>query len=194
MEPEALGRLTARQKQCLRLLYERHDAKGIARSLGITAEGVHYHLREARRVLGVSRSLEAARLYADHARSVGDYDPVVGDRMVVEHPPGIGSFEPVTTRCGDGFEAAEEGGPHREGEVIREAIARYDPPREDRSVAPPLPFPTARRPHNDLTPPSRLAMIVLCATVILVGSVGLLATAHAAQQLCHQILAPYFKT
>ena len=54
-------RLTARQEECLRLSVTMTD-KEIARALGISANTVDKHMREATRRLGVSRRKEALRL------------------------------------------------------------------------------------------------------------------------------------
>ena len=55
-------KLTARQKEILRLLLNGFDAKSAARELGISVHTVNEHLAEARRHLGVSSSREAARI------------------------------------------------------------------------------------------------------------------------------------
>ena len=60
-DPKALSE---REKETLRLLLEGHDAKSIARSLGISVHTVNERLRASRRKLGVSSSREAARLLA----------------------------------------------------------------------------------------------------------------------------------
>ncbi|WP_229664479.1 helix-turn-helix domain-containing protein [Sphingomonas metalli] len=54
--------LTEREKQSLRLLLEGHDAKSMARHLGLSVHTVNERLRDARRKLAVSSSKEAARL------------------------------------------------------------------------------------------------------------------------------------
>lgn len=56
--------LTPRQKEILRLLVTGCDAKTAARELGISIHTINEHLREARRILGVSSSREAARILA----------------------------------------------------------------------------------------------------------------------------------
>ena len=56
--------LTDREKETLRLLLVGHDAKSIARALGLSVHTVNERLRDARRKLGVSSSREAARLLA----------------------------------------------------------------------------------------------------------------------------------
>lgn len=56
--------LTEREKETLRLLLVGHDAKSIARQLGLSVHTVNERLRDARRKLGVSSSREAARRLA----------------------------------------------------------------------------------------------------------------------------------
>lgn len=87
-------RLTERQEECLRLSVTMTD-KEIARTLGISANTVDKHIREATRRLGVSRRKEALRLlgsnppYASTAisPSAGDRsDPGVDAELSVELP------------------------------------------------------------------------------------------------------------
>ncbi|WP_421850489.1 DUF4019 domain-containing protein [Novosphingobium sp.] len=54
--------LTEKEKETLRLLLGGHDAKSIARHLGLSVHTVHERLRDARRKMSVSSSREAARL------------------------------------------------------------------------------------------------------------------------------------
>lgn len=62
MSVDGLEKLTARQKEILRLLLGGFDTKSVARELDISVHTVTEHLRVARRHLGVSNSREAARL------------------------------------------------------------------------------------------------------------------------------------
>jgi len=61
---EPLKSLSERERETLRLLLAGHDAKSIARTLGVSVHTVNDRLREARRKFGVSSSREAARLLA----------------------------------------------------------------------------------------------------------------------------------
>ena len=56
--------LSEREIETLRLLLAGHDAKSVARTLGLSVHTVNDRLRDARRKLGVSSSREAARLIA----------------------------------------------------------------------------------------------------------------------------------
>jgi DNA-binding CsgD family transcriptional regulator len=72
-----LASLTEKEKQTLRLLLAGHDAKSMARELGLSVHTVHERLRDTRRKLSVSSSREAARLLRD-AEIKGPYS--VGDK------------------------------------------------------------------------------------------------------------------
>ena len=86
-----LKALSTREKEALRLLLAGHDAKSIARSLGLSVHTVNEHLRDARRKLGVSSSREAARLMASGEQE----DPhLFGDKK-------LGVIVPVPNLFGD---------------------------------------------------------------------------------------------
>lgn len=57
--------LTEKEKQTLRLIVRGHDAKSMARHLGLSVHTVNERLRDARRKLEVSSSREAARRVFD---------------------------------------------------------------------------------------------------------------------------------
>lgn len=73
-----LPALTTKEKEALRLLGQGHDAKSIARHLGLSVHTIHERLRDARRKLGTSSSREAARLLRDREaegpENLGDTD------------------------------------------------------------------------------------------------------------------------
>lgn len=64
MRPFDPASLTERQKQCLRLLHATLSIKEIARRLDLSPHTVTEHLRDARNIAGVDRSIDAARLLA----------------------------------------------------------------------------------------------------------------------------------
>lgn len=78
--------LTEKEKQTLRLLLAGHDAKSLARHLGLSVHTVNERLRDARRKLSASSSREAARLLRDaengHPHLVADNE--MGDAAT--HP------------------------------------------------------------------------------------------------------------
>lgn len=88
------GVLTEREKQTLRLMCRGHDAKSIARSLGLSVHTINERLRDARRKLAVSSSREAARLLLEAEGGVAAFatpeilgDDNVGYRQIGEDPP-----------------------------------------------------------------------------------------------------------
>lgn len=78
-EPASASLLNERQKQCLRLVYDNLEAKEIAKRLSLSPHTVNEHLREARRILGVSRSMQAARILVD----------IEGHERLVSKPLGV---------------------------------------------------------------------------------------------------------
>lgn len=67
---DGIGALSEREKETLRLLLAGHDAKSMARDLGLSVHTINDRLREARKKLGVSSSREAAR-YLGEAEGTG---------------------------------------------------------------------------------------------------------------------------
>jgi DNA-binding CsgD family transcriptional regulator len=82
MDDVPFTKLNQRQRECLRLVYRNLEAKEIARELGLSPHTVVEHLRDARRILGASRSMHAARMLAEHE----------GDNRVVSDPVGVAVF------------------------------------------------------------------------------------------------------
>ncbi len=73
--------LTAKEKEALRLLLNGHDAKSMARLLGLSVHTVNERLRDARRKLGVTSSREAARLLRDREGTAFESPPeLLGDK------------------------------------------------------------------------------------------------------------------
>lgn len=72
MPPNSLDQLTENQKACLRLLWqERMTIAQVGYRLGIAEDTVDQRLRGARRRLGVTSSMDAARLLAEHENVSG---------------------------------------------------------------------------------------------------------------------------
>lgn len=71
MKPDLL---TPREKECLRLLLYPMSAKEIARAIGTSQHTVRSHLKEARRKLNTSSSVDAARIFRDQ-----DSSPQIGE-------------------------------------------------------------------------------------------------------------------
>ena len=147
MNDELFDRLTDRQRECLRLIYTHHSVKEIARLLGLTEDGIKWHLREARETLGVGRSAEAARLVFGDALPQ-TYLPRVGPPQVVSAPVPHAIVAPFPDMGGEGAH----------DDALREPQATYRiaAPSDD-GYGLRLPIPTAGRPRNDLTPIEKLA-------------------------------------
>jgi DNA-binding CsgD family transcriptional regulator len=100
-----IAALSERERQVLRLLLRGHDAKSIARDLGLSVHTVNEHLREARRKTGVSSSRAAARLLA---KAEGE-----GPKSLADKEIGIGprdANEQHHRRTGEGHRLAWLGG------------------------------------------------------------------------------------
>ena len=78
-----LSALTDKEKQTLRLIVRGHDAKSIARSLGLSVHTINDRLRDARRKMAVSSSREAARMLFD----------AEGGVVVIQDPDSAGYAE-----------------------------------------------------------------------------------------------------
>jgi len=107
---EGFGALTEKEKQTLRLIVRGHDAKSVARSLGLSVHTINERLRDARRKMAVSSSREAARLLfeseggepgsptpelfgdkgigeaASHAKMDQERAPISGAGRITRHP------------------------------------------------------------------------------------------------------------
>lgn len=86
MGSHRIDELTERQKQCLRGIYANLSIKEIGQQLDLSPHTVNEHLRDARRVLSLSRSMEAARLLV--ARE--------GDTRDVPTPSGVAAEAVLT--------------------------------------------------------------------------------------------------
>lgn len=74
--------LTERQRQCLEGFIGRQTAKQIGRDLGISHHAVEQHLKAARKKLGATDTLDAARRYTAGAITTGK--PYYGASEVTE--------------------------------------------------------------------------------------------------------------
>lgn len=81
--------LTEKEKLTLRLIVRGHDAKSIARSLGLSVHTINERLRDARRKMEVSSSREAARilLEAEGGDVVSPPPDLVRDAEIGEDAP-----------------------------------------------------------------------------------------------------------
>lgn len=80
--------LTEKEKQTLRLIVRGHDAKSIARSLGLSVHTINERLRDARRKMAVSSSREAARMLLEAEGGDPAASPdYLGDREIGADAP-----------------------------------------------------------------------------------------------------------
>ena len=79
--------LTDKEKQTLRLIVRGHDAKSIARSLGLSVHTINERLRDARRKMAVSSSREAARRLLEVEGT--DTPQLFGDAQIGEDRAGL---------------------------------------------------------------------------------------------------------
>ncbi|GGI86526.1 hypothetical protein GCM10007973_23750 [Polymorphobacter multimanifer] len=92
---EGLSALTEKEKAVLRLLLGGHDAKSMARHLGLSVHTINERLRDARRKLSVSSSKAAARILFEAEGGTpqllgdsdsGGADPVPSDHTTPRRP------------------------------------------------------------------------------------------------------------
>jgi DNA-binding CsgD family transcriptional regulator len=80
--------LTEKEKQTLRLIVRGHDAKSVARNLGLSVHTINERLRDARRKMAVSSSREAARLLLEaEGGDPGPHPNYVGDTEIGADAP-----------------------------------------------------------------------------------------------------------
>lgn len=99
--PDNIAALSEKEKQVLRLLTAGHDAKSVARHLGLSVHTINERLRDARRKLGSSSSRDAARqLLAAEGPAPQKFGPeYLGDA------PGDGTRDRLQVADGGGIAA-----------------------------------------------------------------------------------------
>lgn len=98
---EALRSLSEREKETLRLLAGGHDAKSVARHLGLSVHTVNERLRSARGKLGLTSSRAAARRLAEAEVGAQTEPPkFLGDKQLGEDAAvgRVGGVSPSQTR------------------------------------------------------------------------------------------------
>jgi DNA-binding CsgD family transcriptional regulator len=166
MRANGVTRLSAGQKECLRLVLHGYEAKEIARTLGTSPGAVHERLRAARRTLDVSSSREAARILARHEQGE-TYTPFVAQPIGIE----AGQDSPMLATTITGGSAGGEAG----GAFLRECQADFHSAHVEGQRFFPWPFPSTGRPHNDLT--TLQTIIAVVALTIGLGIAALVAVA-----------------
>jgi len=82
-----LGLLSPREKDCLRLVFDNHSSKEIARRLGISQTSVETHVRNARAKLGERDRYAAARRLHAHEEAAAAPPPPAAEPAPTQEPP-----------------------------------------------------------------------------------------------------------
>ncbi len=158
------GRLTPRERECLRLVDQHLSSKVIARRLGLSRHTVDDHVDKARRKLGAGDRFEAARLLAGIERTPPNASGPDANGMAEPPPADLwsGHDNPPSARSD-----------HDAG--------RWSPGSSETAG----PSPVVRRPvrRNTLSVPARLAAILAIAAVAALAFGALLAGARALQDI-----------
>ena len=151
--------LTERERQCLRLVFERLRPKEIGRALGISHHTVNGHLQQAMRKLGATSSLEAARLLETIERPNAP-ESVTGYPFGVEFPHDPSSLNP-SHQGGSGNDRSRDhiGDRVRDG-AFGERWTADAAPSVNRSPRLRWPLPAPGENRNDLKPTERILWIV----------------------------------
>ena len=146
-----VGRLSAGQLDCLRLVNEHLSSKEIAAELDISPHTVDQRIRGALHILGVERRSQAARIVAHYS---GPYQRLIHQSPHIDALIGSGHPEAaVRTQIRHADRAGEAGGAGFRTEQRAVAFA----------PSLPLPFATRSNPRNEMTVGQRLFWIVMIA-------------------------------
>ncbi|HEV2816492.1 MAG TPA: helix-turn-helix transcriptional regulator [Allosphingosinicella sp.] len=177
MGQDRISRLSEGQRQCLRMVYRHMETKEIARTLGISPDGVAQRIKTAMRILGVHRRRDAARLLAEAEGAAGapSYPSQVNPPWDIASAP-----EPATIAALFEGERRHYGEPSGRG--LREEQMAY----EAAIPSPPgarLPLPVGGARPNDVGVLTRLAWIVGIVVGIAIAFGGLFAGVDAIVRL-----------
>lgn len=164
MGHEAITKLTARQRDCLRLVLQHKQSKEIGRELGISPMTVDNHFRSAIQTLGVSNRLEAARLLDSFEREEPSQRLTSQPRSVASRSETLIMQSPASVGNGHGDAMS----------ALREDQVPYRTYSDATFIDFPLPVPTRGKPRNDLTIAQRLFWIAVLIMGIGLGTGALL--------------------
>ena len=160
MDQHLVARLSEGQRECLRMVYRHMETKEIARTLGLSPDGVTQRIKTAMRILGVNRRRDAALLLAQY-EGTKPYPPLV-------HPPRDIAINPDPPTFGPSI---EDGRQQQYGAVsvgaMREEQTAFEAGPRLRSGRFRLPLPIWGGRPNDLNTLYRLGWIV--AIIVLVA-------------------------
>jgi DNA-binding CsgD family transcriptional regulator len=166
MREGATKRLSAGQKEALRLVLRGYGAKEIARLLATSPGAINERLREARRTLEVSSSREAARLLAADEQGA-DYNSFVATPLGVADGEKAATLPPLINSGSVGSGTASV--------TLQEAQAGFEAAGSEGRSGFPWPIPIKGRPRNDLT--VRQTILIVVALTIGLGMAALVAVA-----------------
>jgi len=171
MDQHLVARLSEGQRECLRMVYRHMETKEIARTLGLSPDGVTQRIKTAMRILGVNRRRDAALLLAQF-EGTEPYPPLV-------HPSRDIAFAPDPPTFGSSTDGERPSG--FSGEAMREEQVAFEAPAHARATALPLPMGGAR--PNDVGWLKRLAWIVGVTIGIAIAFGGLVGGVEALTRL-----------
>jgi DNA-binding CsgD family transcriptional regulator len=163
---DRINQLTARQRDCLRLVMQHCPSKEIARTLAISPNTVDQHLRAAMAILGAPTRVSAAKLLATYEANIHPQPLASPSLGIVEPPPALhyaftfGEQETVAEEASGQDNSQEEFLSERMENRVRDysvhRVASYPP------IAPPafhsvIPWDGSRQ--NELTTVQRLGWI-----------------------------------
>jgi DNA-binding CsgD family transcriptional regulator len=146
-----VGRLSAGQLDCLRLVNQHLNSKEIAAELDISPHTVDQRIRGALHILGVERRSQAARIVAQYS---GQYQRLIHQSPHIPHERQSGHSEAaVGYQIRHADRAGEAGGAGFRTEQRAVAFA----------PSLPLPFATRSNPRNEMSVGQRLFWIAMIA-------------------------------
>ena len=175
MDSDRFDRLTDKQRDCLRMVYQHHSSKEIARELGIGADAVDQRIKTAMRTLAAESRVEAARMLAAHEGN-GTYQRVVYQSSDVVPERLSATLRPPAN---DGARIPDRPA----GAAVREEQATFDALRWQTPKAFPFPLPVDGETRNGLGPLQRVGWIVGIAIGTAIGFGAFLAGLEALAQL-----------
>jgi DNA-binding CsgD family transcriptional regulator len=165
---ERINQLTARQRDCLRLVMQHLPSKEIARALAISPNTVDQHLRAAMAVLGATSRVSAAKMLASHEVATHP-QPLASPPLRMAEPAPVEHCDTIFGNQETGTEEAIGWGNSKIGfsqERMEDRVRDYQfnhvasYPQIAPSAFHPV-FPLDGRRQNDLTTVQRLGWIMI---------------------------------
>jgi DNA-binding CsgD family transcriptional regulator len=164
---ERLSRLTPRQRECLRLVFEGYQSKPIAARLGISHGRVDKHIADARKLLGVTNRGEAARLLAASERT----EPAGDEGAQSWGAPSMGLSPTPEIQPPDPADGYGEVQPDGKGRLVTEAQEAYSGRWSQGGFVVSLPLRLGGRQNNDLSF-QNMAFAIFAIALVGAGAAG----------------------